>query len=263
MAMQVTDRETGEDLCREPAPYTFPEVRIDRKHVIQQQGRDFVLSDGLLDGLHQVSRGFFDVDTKVEQLPTPENGQTAVVSATVTVFAPGDGRVVRRASDIGDASPASVGRNIAPHLIRMASTRAVSRALRTLLNEGSVAYEELGGPDEAPPTASQKEPVRPSWGQRAGAAQEASSGAAPRPVAAPAPPETIQVDGRTFGRGAVLDVYHTRLTEAERAGLQLGPMGGLGGPPNADAPLAEIVRFSQSLKSRLEARAGAARASGK
>lgn len=84
MAAEV-DVETGEVLFR------FPEVRIDRKHVIQQQGRDFLLSDGLLDGLHQVSRGFFDVDTKVEQLPTAENGQTAVVSATVTVFAPGDG----------------------------------------------------------------------------------------------------------------------------------------------------------------------------
>ena len=102
------DSETGELLAEEP--YRFPEVRIDKKFVMLQQGRDFVLSDGLLDGLHQLSGGYFDVDTKIEQLPTGENGQTCVVSATVTVFHPEEGRVLRRASDIGDASPASVGR---------------------------------------------------------------------------------------------------------------------------------------------------------
>jgi hypothetical protein len=241
MVAEGVDAETGE-----VAESAFPEVRIDRKFVIQQQGRDFVLSDGLLDGLHQLSRGFFEVETKIEQLPTAENGQTAVVSAVVTVFAPYDGRVLRRASDIGDASPASVGRNIAPHLIRMASTRAVSRSLRTLLNEGSVAYEELGG-DDAPAPAATRQEARPA------------SFSAP---VVRGPAESIQVDGRAFSRAQVLDVYHARLREADAAGLALAPIGEQGGPPPDDAPLLALVGFSQSIKRRLDARSGAVHANG-
>lgn len=240
MAAEGVDAETGE-----VAESPFPRVVIPTRFVIQQQGRDFVLSDGLLDGLHQLSRGFFEVETKIEQLPTAENGQTAVVSAVVTVFAPYDGRVLRRASDIGDASPASVGRNIAPHLIRMASTRATSRALRTLLNEGSVAYEELGGPEEAPQT---RQDARPA------------SFSAP---AVRGPAESIQVAGRTLNRAQVLEVYDARLAQAAEADLQLAPMGAPGGPPPRTAPLPEIVAFCQAILRRLDARSGAVHASAK
>ena len=83
MAVEVVDRETGE-----VTPVEFPEVRLDRKHVINQQGEDHVLFAGLVEALHQVSRGFFSVDTRIEQLPTAENGQTAVCSARVQVFDP-------------------------------------------------------------------------------------------------------------------------------------------------------------------------------
>jgi len=236
--VERVDSETGELLAEEP--YRFPEVRIDKKFVMLQQGRDFVLSDGLLDGLHQLSGGYFDVDTKIEQLPNGENGQTCVVSATVTVLHPEEGRVLRRASDIGDASPASVGRTILPHLIRMASTRAVSRALRTLLNVGAVAFEELG----------------PAGAESPAAHEDARSGGFDAPVAR-APSETIQIDGRTFNRPQVLTIFRSRLEEAKRAGLQLASVGSQGGPPAEDARLSELVAFSQELKRRLEARASA------
>jgi hypothetical protein len=248
------DRETGELLAEEP--YRFPEVRIDKKFVTNQLGRDFILSDGLLDGLHQLSGGYFDVDTKIEQLPTGENGQTCVVSATVTVFHPEEGRVLRRASDIGDASPASVGRGILPHLIRMASTRAVSRALRTLLNVGAVAFEELG-PAGAEPAQAHENARPASFSAPVVRAPAVDAGAAPRPV------ETIQVGGRTLSRSQVLDVYHARFTAAETAGLQLAPMGTPGGPPSSDAPLPEIVDYCKELTRRLDSREGGARSAGK
>jgi len=53
--VERVDTDTGELLPEEP--YRFPEVRIDKKFVTQQLGRDFILSDGLLDGLHQLSGG--------------------------------------------------------------------------------------------------------------------------------------------------------------------------------------------------------------
>ena len=257
------DRETGELLAEEA--YRFPEVRIDKKFVTQQLGRDFILSDGLLDGLHQLSGGYFDVDTKIEQLPTGENGQTCVVSATVTVFHPEEGRVLRRASDIGDASPASVGRGILPHLIRMASTRAVSRALRTLLNVGAVAFEELG-----PAGAAHEEPAQAHENAR-----PASFGppTGPRPVPARLPAsapastaaeETITLDGTEYTRTQVERVKHQRIGEARAANLFVPAAGAPGGPPADGSPLQPQVDWSRETKRRLEARAGAAaRSSGK
>ncbi len=49
-----------------------------------------------------------------------------------------------RFTGIGDASPDNVGRTIAPHIIRMAETRAKARALRDAVNIGVTALEELG-----------------------------------------------------------------------------------------------------------------------
>jgi len=46
---------------------------------------------------------------------------------------------------IGDATQKNVNSNIAPHFLRMASTRAVNRALRLLCNVGKTSKEELGG----------------------------------------------------------------------------------------------------------------------
>jgi hypothetical protein len=73
----------------------------------------------------------------------------------------------RRFSGIGDASPENVSRNIVPHLIRMAETRAKARALRDAVNVGATALEELSDGDDAPPagdfggaTRSRPTPIR-------------------------------------------------------------------------------------------------------
>ena len=75
-------------------------------------------------------------------VPAAENGDVAIVRAVVRME---EGKF----AGIGDASPQNVGRMIAPHLIRMAETRAKARALRDAIKVGVTAFEELGGEEEA------------------------------------------------------------------------------------------------------------------
>jgi len=116
--------------------------------MITRQGKQYVLFAGLLDEAH--SLGLRGIDTDLIQVPDESNGNVAIVKATAEME---DGR---RFSGIGDASPENVGRNIAPHLIRMAETRAKARALRDAVNVGATALEELSEGDDAPPDSSSR-----------------------------------------------------------------------------------------------------------
>ena len=106
------------------------------EYMIERQGKRFVLYAGLLEEAH--SRGLRSIETELLQVPGAENGDVAIVRAVVRME---DGKF----AGIGDASPQNVGRMIAPHLIRMAETRAKARALRDAINVGVTAFEELGG----------------------------------------------------------------------------------------------------------------------
>lgn len=130
--------------------------------LITRQGKQYVLFAGLLDEAH--NRGLKGIDTELIQVPDESNGNVAVVKATVRME---DDRVF---SGIGDASPNNVGRNIAPHVIRMAETRAKARALRDAVNVGATALEELSDGDDAPPSDSYNPAPR------------ARSAAAPTPI---------------------------------------------------------------------------------
>jgi hypothetical protein len=198
----------------------FGEVHVPREYVITRDGKDFILNDGLITGLHQLSGGFFEVETRLEQLPTEANGMLAVCSARVTVMAPDGERPLRVATGIGDASPGSVSRMIQVHLVRMAETRAVNRALRVLLNVGAVSFEELG---PAEPTGRGAEPE---------------------------PPDRITIEGQTYERPQVVATYKRRLKEAQEAGVAVASNDLL----PEDAPLPLLVGTSQSLKRRVEAR---------
>ena len=112
--------------------------------LIMRQGKQYVLFAGLLDEAH--NRGLRGIDTELIQVPTPENGNVAVVKAVVNMEATEGSRTF---SGIGDASPDNVGRNIAPHIIRMAETRAKARALRDAVNVGATALEELSDGDDS------------------------------------------------------------------------------------------------------------------
>ena len=95
--------------------------------LITRQGKQFVLFAGLLDEAH--SRGLLGIDTELIQVPDESNGQRAIVKATVQIEEHSGSTDPKNYSGIGDASPDNVSRNIVPHLIRMAETRAKARAL--------------------------------------------------------------------------------------------------------------------------------------
>jgi len=99
------------------------------------QGKDFVLFPGLLDLAHE--KGLESINTLLLQFPNESNGWSAIVQAVVIINS-------KSWSAIGDASPMNVGKNIAPHNIRMAETRAIARCLRFALNIGATSLEELG-----------------------------------------------------------------------------------------------------------------------
>ena len=210
----------------------LPEVDYERikKHVIQRDGKPYIQFVGLLDLLHQESAGEFSITTRLEQAPTEANGNLAIVSATV-VMAQGH----RSASALGDASPQSVNRMIAPHLVRMAETRAKGRALRDLLNIPYVTAEELG-PDGPAPAHDQgrQDERRGLYG--AGEAQT----------------EGIEVGGRRYSRAQVWAAYTQRMGQMKNAGLLVPPEEAL----TERAPLSALVGATQRMRRLLEQQAG-------
>lgn len=126
-------------------------IRLDKRFITNIKGRDFVLYEGLLDGVTRV--GLKKSHVTVVQLPSEENHMTATCQAFVETI---DGRTFM---EVGDASPASCRKDIAPHLIRMSATRAKARAYRDLLNIGITCSVELSEADlYSGDTPSEKEP---------------------------------------------------------------------------------------------------------
>ena len=119
------------------------------EYMIERQGKRFVLYAGLLEEAH--ARGLRSIETELLQVPGAENGEVAIARAVVRTE---DGKF----TGIGDASPQNVGRMIAPHIIRMAETRAKARALRDAINVGVASIEELG--DDPEPSSYAPEPRR-------------------------------------------------------------------------------------------------------
>ena len=98
--------------------------------------KEVVLYAGLLNQAHEEELS--KVRTEILQTPAEENGRLAIVKAEVTT-AKGSFEA------LGDACPESVDEFLAPHLIRVAETRAKARALRDAVNVGVVSFEELDG----------------------------------------------------------------------------------------------------------------------
>tara|TARA_R100000808_G_scaffold11111_2_gene28864 strand:- start:407 stop:970 length:564 start_codon:yes stop_codon:yes gene_type:complete len=100
---------------------------------INLKGKQYATFDGVLDEAH--SQGLGLIHTELIQVPT-KDAPLAIVSARVKT---GKGEFM----GTGDATPSNVNRMIVPHLIRMAETRAIGRALRFATNAPTLA-EELG-----------------------------------------------------------------------------------------------------------------------
>ena len=157
--------------------------------MITRQGKQYVLYQGLLDEAH--ARGLRGIDTELVQVPTAENGNVALVKAVVEMEAADGSEGTRTFSGIGDASPENVGRNIVPHIIRMAETRAKARALRDAVNVGATALEELSDGDEAPPAG--YAPPRGLQSVGRGQSSSGSTGSAPNGRAG-SKPEAVEGD---------------------------------------------------------------------
>ena len=117
-------------------------MELNKKFIVNLQGKEFVTFNGLMDMAHQI--GLQSITTELIQIPTEENNNVCIAKAVVTTE---DGKVFE---GYGDADPTNVNRMIAKHSIRMAETRAKARALRDLTNIGMTAIEELGGDDNEP-----------------------------------------------------------------------------------------------------------------
>src|SRR5258705_2631355 len=98
--------------------------------------KEVVLYAGLLNQAHE--EGLARLKTSILQIPTEDNGRVAIVKAEVETS-----KGLFEA--IGDACPDNVDDFLAPHLIRVAETRAKARALRDAVNIGVVSFEELDG----------------------------------------------------------------------------------------------------------------------
>ena len=98
--------------------------------------KEVVLYAGLLNQAHE--EGLARLKTAILQIPSEENGRVAIVKAEVETSK-------GLFEGIGDACPENVDDFLAPHLIRVAETRAKARALRDAVNIGVVSFEELDG----------------------------------------------------------------------------------------------------------------------
>tara|TARA_R110001606_G_scaffold396811_1_gene571665 strand:- start:4302 stop:4919 length:618 start_codon:yes stop_codon:yes gene_type:complete len=109
-------------------------------YIVKLQGKEYVTHAGLLWLAHE--NGLAGVNVTIVSWDPKE--RAAVTTATAT----GERGTF---TDIGDADPSNVGRNIATACLRMSSTRSSSRALRLYLGLGMTALEELPGKPEAKP----------------------------------------------------------------------------------------------------------------
>ena len=133
---------TNNRLSTELSDATEPQSKptIDERFITQIQGKEFVLYSGLLDLAHQ--RGLIKLDVETLQLPSKDNGNTAICRALAV------SELGEHFCDVGDANPTNVNKKIVPHILRMASTRAKARCLRDFCNIGLVCLEELSDFDD-------------------------------------------------------------------------------------------------------------------
>lgn len=103
---------------------------MEKKYIIKLQNKDFVTHEGLLNEFHQ---------NKGKSISTEILRNDAMVLFKAVVSGE-KGEFTAH----GDADEKNVNRMIKPHMLRMAETRAINRALRLYNNIGMCSAEELG-----------------------------------------------------------------------------------------------------------------------
>lgn len=114
----------------------------EKNWILNRQGKEFITFAGLLFIAHQT--GLISVESE----PVHEDYEKGrfCFRATVKGMKKVNNEIVMvQFTDEGDASLNNTGKMIQPHVRRMASTRAIVRALRLYTGVGLTAFEELGG----------------------------------------------------------------------------------------------------------------------
>jgi hypothetical protein len=265
-----------------------PPKDLPEHFVAHRDGKTFILFGGLVHLLHLQSAGRFKITTTLLQSPTKDNDQTTVMYAEVFILDK-EGAVIRSTTGIGDANPSNVTRMVAQHAIRMAETRAIARALRTMTNVALTSLEETGGSGR--PARQAQEPRqgattngkwqgKPPQGQ--GQAQAQAQGRSPQGQSAPAkghaapppgrqqgkgpapaapaapkrPPgkegeDYVQIGTQYFTREQVLTKYHQWIDKLIEAGFEVNET-----LPDDHQVLEEIVAHSTALRGTYEQEVG-------
>ena len=144
--------------------------KLDERWIIEIEGNQFVKYAGLLDLGHQ--KGLSQIEVEPLQLPTKDNGNSAICKATVI------SKSGESFTDIGDANPGNCSSKVSKHLLRLASTRAIARSLRTFTNIGYTCLEELADLNDVigtGPKTSSKPKAKKQTGRKPKAAKPAES----------------------------------------------------------------------------------------
>jgi hypothetical protein len=112
--------------------------KILERYLVQVKGAVFVKYAGILKLAHAM--GLQTINTDLVQLDLEK--PMAIFKATITAKTK-DG--ITSFTGYGDATPKNVSNMVAPHMIRVAETRAKARALRDFVGCKYVSAEELGG----------------------------------------------------------------------------------------------------------------------
>jgi hypothetical protein len=148
--------------------------------IVMLSGKPFPTRPYVLNKAHEA--GLLQIDTELLQIPNAQNGNVAIVKATVTLKGEPENLIF---SAHGDASPANVKSHMVSAIIRLAETRATGRALRDSVNVGQTLLEEMPDEETAPP-ANPARPARPIVARHAAvgpARPDAGADAAPAAAA--------------------------------------------------------------------------------
>jgi hypothetical protein len=165
-------------------------ITIAARYIVDIRGKQFVLCKGLIDSAHRANL-LASLLTTPLTIPT-ETYQYAAALATATTP---DGETF---TGLGEAEPANVSGPMRTSLLRIAETRAISRALQRLLNVEHELYD-----DDAP--------ERQETAAGAAQAPRQAAPAARIPVQAPARPVAPVKAMSTAARTAPADPYPVRL----------------------------------------------------
>lgn len=116
-----------------------------QKYIISIKGKEAVKVEGLVVLAHE--KGIWKLNTEIVQYPNQDNMWTAICKCTVGGYDYDPiTNTVREVeySDIADANPDNCTAMVQKSYIRMASTRAIGRALRKYTNFDMVCSSEIG-----------------------------------------------------------------------------------------------------------------------